>query len=146
MPRPSRAVLAGSAAYFMGLAVIALWPTHVDSQISVVDGTFLGRWLLDLGLSQGTAYRLMEFSANVLLYVPLGAIALLLVPRPAWWRAVALALTISVAFELLQAGLRPERTASVGDVVANTLGAALGAGLVVTARRALDDRRRSPRP
>lgn len=132
MPR-SRLLLAGSALYATALAVVALWPTHVDSGYDVVD-TFVGRWLLDRGLTVVEAYRLIEFWANVALYVPLGVLAMMLSARSRWWQAVTLAVVVSGAFEVLQAVARPGRTASVDDVVANTLGAAVGAAAAVAVR------------
>ncbi len=145
MPRPTRPLLIGSVLYLVVLAVIAMWPSHVDSGINVVDGTFVGRWLLAQNLSYAQAYDLIQFSANVLLYLPLGVLAMLVAPRTRWWHAVAVALAVSTVFELLQAMLRPGRTADASDVIANTLGAAVGAGLVVLMRAALTERRSAPR-
>ncbi len=140
MPRPSRPLLIGSALYLVVLAIIAMWPTHVDSGIDVVDGTFIGRWLLAQNLSHTQAYDLIQFWANVLLYLPLGALTMMVAARTRWWHAVVLAVAVSTVFELLQAALRPGRTADLSDVLANTLGAAVGAGLFVTVRAALGDR------
>lgn len=134
MPRPPPALLIGSALYIVALAVIALWPTHVDSGIDVVHHTVVGRWLLSQNLSPREAYDLIQFSANVLLYLPLGALTMMATTRTRWWHAVALALAVSSVFELLQATLRPGRTADLSDVIANTLGAAVGAGIFVGVR------------
>ena len=140
MPRPPRALLVGSALYLSVLAVIAMWPTHVDSGIDVVNTTAVGRWLLAQNLTPGEAYDLIQFSANVLLYLPLGALAMLAATRTRWWHAVILALAVSTIFELLQAVLRPGRTADPSDVIANTLGAAVGAAMVVAVRVVLGRR------
>lgn len=145
MPRPSRPLLIGSVLYVVALAVIAMWPTHVDSGINVVDGSFIGRWLLAQNLSHAQAYDTIQFSANVLLYLPLGALAMLVASRTRWWHAVAVALTVSTIFELLQATLRPGRTADASDVLANTIGAAVGAGILVVVRAVVRERQRTPR-
>lgn len=75
---------------------------------------------------------------NVLLFVPAGALLVALTPWR-WWGAVAAAALASGAIELVQARWL-ERIGEWSDVVANTLGAAIGA-LVVT----LLSRRRSRR-
>lgn len=72
---------------------------------------------------------------NVLLFVPLGAILVLVTRRP-WWWATLLAAVGSGAIEIAQR-LWLAREASVSDVVANTLGALVGAVLVTLLARAL---------
>jgi len=66
----------------------------------------------------------IEFSANIAIFVPLGFLLTALFRRH--WLGVVIALTMSAAAEGIQ-GLIPSREASVRDIVANTLGAALGA-------------------
>ena len=68
---------------------------------------------------------------NVVLFVPLGALAVLVTGRPWWWVTAAAALA-SVAIELAQGRWLP-RDGSSGDVIANTVGALVGA-LAVTLR------------
>jgi glycopeptide antibiotics resistance protein len=126
--------MVGCTLYALVLAVIALWPTHIDDQFDVVDRTPIGQWLLNQNLTYSEAYFVIEFWANVALYVPLGLLALLISTRIRWWHVVALAFAASTSFEVLQAGLRPARTAALSDVVANTLGAAIGAAIFVSVR------------
>jgi glycopeptide antibiotics resistance protein len=75
---------------------------------------------------------------NVVLFVPAGALLVALTPCR-WWGAVVLAAAASGVIELAQARWL-DRIGEWGDVVANTLGAAVG-GLAVT----LLSRRRSRR-
>ena len=75
---------------------------------------------------------------NVLLFLPLGAVLALLTARP-WWWVVLPAAVVSGAIELVQ-GRWLDRVASWSDVVANTVGALLGAAAVSLLARA---RRRS---
>ena len=75
---------------------------------------------------------------NVLLFVPLGAALALLARRPRWW-VVLPAAVVSGAIELVQ-GRWLDRVASWSDLVANTVGALLGAVAVSLLARA---RRRS---
>jgi glycopeptide antibiotics resistance protein len=70
---------------------------------------------------------------NVLLFVPLGALFVLLARRP-WWLATAFAAAGSLAIEAVQ-WLWLDRQGTWSDVAANTLGAAIGAvgvGLAVS--------------
>lgn len=76
---------------------------------------------------------------NVVLFVPLGALFMVLTGRP-WWQAVVLAAAGSVAIEAVQ-GLWLAREATWLDVAANTVGAAVGAVGVTLLRRPA----RSPR-
>ena len=70
---------------------------------------------------------------NVLLFVPLAALAAL-VTRWAWWWVTLAAALASGVIELAQ-GAWLTREASVQDVVANTLGALIGAAAVSLVRR-----------
>lgn len=84
---------------------------------------------------------------NVLLFVPVGALLAALMGGR-WWAAVLVAGLCSAAIEAVQSRWL-ERIGSVDDLVANTLGAALGA-LALTLRRRRRSRRAgrpaSPRP
>lgn len=62
---------------------------------------------------------------NVLLFVPLGALFVLLARRP-WWEATVVAAAGSLAIEVVQ-WLWLDRQGTWSDVAANTLGAAIGA-------------------
>jgi len=141
-PPGRRLGLALSAVYGVAVLTVGLWPTHVDQDIPVL--TFWpGTWLVDHGMSPATAYRLIESAANAMFFVPLGAIAVLLLGRSRWVLAVAAGLVASAAIEAAQAIALPGRTAALSDVVANTVGAALGVGLVLALGRAITARDRA---
>lgn len=77
----------------------------------------------------------IEFGANILLFLPLGLLLTLLFRRP--WVGFAVALGLSFGAELVQI-LLPSRMASLRDIVANALGAAVGAliaWLIIRRRR-----------
>lgn len=126
-------VLAAAGAYVAGLAVVALWPVPVDRGVDVL-GSWPVRLLVKLGLSPARGYDVVQLSANVVLFVPLGFFAMLLV-RASVPMVVLGGAVVSAAVELVQAEALPERVASWPDVVANTLGAAVGAVLAVWVRR-----------
>ncbi|WP_442854387.1 VanZ family protein [Arthrobacter sp. EPSL27] len=72
----------------------------------------------------------MEGGANVLLFVPFGVLAALILPVRRWWLAVACGALTSGAIEIIQFVSLSQRHASLADVVNNTLGALLGAAAV----------------
>ena len=79
----------------------------------------------------------VEFVANVAVFVPVFLLLVLVRPRTRWADCVAYGFAASMAVEVLQALFLSGRSATMSDVVANTLGAAIGAGIgVVLARRA----------
>lgn len=125
--------------------MIGFWRTPVDQNVAVTQLKPVV-WMADLfGLTVPQSYSAVESAANVVLFMPLGALVLLWRRDWTWMHATLVALGTTVAIEVLQQLLRPERFASVRDVVANTLGGAIGSLLVVgwrstAARRAVRPR------
>ncbi|MDO5745979.1 MAG: VanZ family protein, partial [Micrococcaceae bacterium] len=70
---------------------------------------------------------------NVALFVPFGDLAAAWVRR--WWAVVALGFGASCLIELGQGLLLSARYPSVWDIVANTLGTALGAAVFLLVQR-----------
>jgi glycopeptide antibiotics resistance protein len=112
--------------YGFALALIAFWPTPVDRPVAGI--------LLRLDAWMPGSYRALEFGSNIALFVPLGAFLALQLPRRAAWLAIIAGTVTSLAIELLQGVLLPERFAASSDVVANTIGCAVGVLLVTVAR------------
>jgi VanZ family protein len=113
--------------------VIGYWPVPVDRGMRSVLGSVLDR-LAAAGAPDWVDYAHLEFGANVVMFVPLGALIALLLPRWEWWLAPIIGLALSLAIEFGQAMLLPQRFATPLDVLANTTGAVIGA-LVITAVR-----------
>lgn len=111
------------AVYGVLLAAIAFWPTPVDAGA----GGLLSQLTHAVPL---LTYPRLEFGANILLFLPLGAL-LALILRRARWLAVPLAVAVTVTVESVQAVALAQRTPSFLDIVANTVGAGLGLMLVV---------------
>lgn len=111
--------IVGLAVYGVVVALVVLLPV---SYSAIVNG--IGDWMrYDLGLTFfGSGW--IEFVANILMFTPLGFLLALLFRHP--WYGVALSLALSAAVEVVQIVI-PSRQASLRDVVANVLGAALGA-------------------
>ena len=122
--RDARVWLAG---YLVALALIAFWPVPVDRAAAglLAEITRAVPFL---------TYDVIETAANVVLFVPLGALLALVLTRRAPL-VLGIALLATVAIELAQAVLLPERTPSLRDILANLCGAAVGLGVVLLARR-----------
>ena len=126
-------------AVILMVVVVALlvWPSKVDGPLV----TLVRAAHASFGFgSLDEAVRLAGVLANVLLFVPVGFIVGLATRR--WWLGLAIGVAISAGSELVQLAL-PSRVASVEDVIANSLGAALGAGIALAA---LAHRRSAPHP
>lgn len=106
-------------AYVAGVAALTLGPLP-DRLFS-----WSYRSLQRVEAFQGVGLTEVERFANVLLFIPLGlllCLALPRVPRLLVWVGCAV---MSVAVEVYQAGL-PDRDASFVDIATNSLGAAIG--------------------
>lgn len=117
--------MAGLAAYLVVALAVLLSPVSPEALVAAV-------WQIardDLGwpLGQGS----IEFAANVALFVPFGVLMTLAARRP--WAGVVAALVLSAAVEFAQIAI-PGRLASPRDVLANVLGAAVGAAIVMAVR------------
>jgi glycopeptide antibiotics resistance protein len=78
------------------------------------------------GLPEFLNYNVIEFSANVAMFIPLGLLVALLFGPRWWWAALFVCAGLSVSIELYQYLLLPDRYATVRDVVANSTGGAVG--------------------
>lgn len=122
--------------YAVALALVAFWPTPVDRDAGdLLDAISRAvPWL---------TYDVIETVANVLLFVPLGALLALVLRR--WAAVLAVSLATTLVIELGQALLLTQRTPSLRDVVANLCGAALGLAVVRIASGLEGRRSRMPR-
>lgn len=119
--RPPVWVIWGLVIYVGAVAVVVLSPVSYRSIIHAL-GDAVDSILGDASFGSGW----IEFSANILLFVPLGFLLTLLLRHH--WYGVLLALVLSAGVEVAQIVI-PSRQPSLRDIVANVLGAALGAGL-----------------
>ncbi|MGU3411907.1 VanZ family protein [Microbacterium sp. M1A1_1b] len=133
-------LLAVTAAYAWVIWRMTLTP-HVFSHAE--DTLVLRALSFAQQLPGGTwlTYDRTEFLANIAMFVPVGAIAALWLPRRWWAVAAVIAVALSAGIELAQAELLPYRVADPRDVLANGLGGLLGATLVGLVRSLLPVRR-----
>lgn len=118
---PHPAVWWGLGIYLVAMALVVFSPVSYSSIVAAIAG-----WLHDdLGVA-GFGSGWIEFAANVAMFLPLGLLLTLLVRHH--WHGAAIAIVLSAAVELVQV-LLPARVPSVRDIVANGLGAAIGAAV-----------------
>jgi glycopeptide antibiotics resistance protein len=86
-------------------------------------------------------YMFVEFSANIAMFMPLGFLLVLILPRQMWWVAPATGFAASCAAEVAQALFLPNRFATIEDVISNTSGAILGAVIALAIRAVILSRR-----
>lgn len=119
---------AGYAAAIALILLVTLWPSPVDRPISpelhqAIDTAHAQ------GMPEQVDYSLVEWLANIALFLPLGVMIGLTLRR--WWllSGVAAALALPVMVEVLQGSFLPERTSSGLDVLANAIGAIIAVAL-----------------
>jgi len=115
------------AIYAIALAAVAFWPVPVDSGMGGLLAAISAAvpWL---------SYAVIEVTANVVLFVPLGTLLAMVLPRRRWL-VVPIAAVVTVLIELAQAIFLAQRTPSLRDILANTLGAVIGLAIVVVSER-----------
>ena len=134
-----RGALVLAAAYLVALALIAFWPTPVDRGAHRPITTVLAH-LHAHGVPSWFNYGLVEFTANIALFVPVGLLGVILLGSARWWVAVLAGCAASSLIELGQLVFLPSRYATVMDVIANTSGALLGALLALVLLAAIGSR------
>lgn len=116
--------------FLIALALLTLWPAPVERSAPVLLDAVLS--VLREGLSwTWLGFDQLEVISNVLVFVPLGILAFLLLPRRAWPLSLLVGPLLSVAIETVQWRALPERAATLADVVANSAGATMGVGLAL---------------
>ncbi|MFC3298637.1 Predicted integral membrane protein [Arthrobacter agilis] len=124
-PRRRRITLALCLLWLVAAALIVLSPFPADRGV----GSGLRRVLAGLqrlGFPAWFDYAFVEFTANIVMFVPLGLFFFILMPRGWRWLGPVVRFGLSCGVELTQLVLLPQRVASGWDVLANTSGALIG--------------------
>lgn len=95
----------------------------VEAVLAALHGAGVPRWV---------DYSVAEFSGNILMFVPLGMLVALLIPRRSRWALLLIGTLFSASIELTQT-MVPGRVSDVRDVIANSTGFLLGAAVAVLA-------------
>jgi glycopeptide antibiotics resistance protein len=118
----------GFALSLVLLASMTLGSTPVDQGKGGEIYTLL-MFLYSIGIPTTFTYATLEFTANIVMFIPLGFFLTMLLPRRQWWIALVLLPLGSGFIETAQGLFLAQRTASLSDVVANSLGGFIGVGL-----------------
>lgn len=132
------------AVYTAFVLVVTLSPRMPGSRFA--DGfvnSVLG-WFHDRGLLVGVEYLDIEFLANIGMFVPLGVLVALLVPRRARWTLLLIGTAFSGFIETYQALFLPGRYPEWRDVLSNSTGFLLGAGITLLIHRFWSNRLKLP--
>ena len=128
-----RLLLAVTGLYLLAVAWITLNPFPGDPKRNA----FLEGLLAAFAATPALAwidYDVVEFTANIVLFVPMGVLLALLLGRGRRWLALSLGVAASLTIEFIQL-FEPARVSDARDIIANSLGAIIGIGLVVVASR-----------
>lgn len=114
--------------YLLVVGYITLTPHPVDTDsnrfvrdvIEAVHRFPLTSWVTYLGV---------EFTANIVMFVPMGLLFTLLLGVRRWWLALLIGVFATCLIEGIQSFM-PTRYSEVRDLVSNTLGTAVGIGIV----------------
>lgn len=111
------------------VGVVVLWvtlrPTTIDGGLGPEIARFLAA-LHRVGVPISFDYNTLEFTANIVMFMPLGFFFGLLLSFRWLWVGMILLPLLSVAIETAQLLYLPSRYATVADVLANSLGAWAG--------------------
>ncbi|GIG38789.1 VanZ family protein [Cellulomonas phragmiteti] len=124
-------VQAALVAYLAAVAVVTLRPAPQDDEALGVARTVIA-WLVERGVP--VTFEGVEAVSNVVMFVPFGVLVGLLLARP-WWVVVLLGAATSGLIETVQQWL-PTRYPTLQDLMLNTLGAAVGVGVLALVSRA----------
>lgn len=134
LPTPQLFARALLAPYLLALLLITWLPAEAAGRVTGIVARIAEMVAARGFASFGAAYTVLEFLANVALFVPLGALLMTGWRRMPWWLPAAGGFALSALIELGQISL-PSRFPTLSDLIANTLGALAGAVLVRLGQR-----------
>ncbi|MFB6612109.1 VanZ family protein [Agromyces sp. NPDC056379] len=124
-----------SAVYLLLAAVVLMAPLSFGAITQAI-----ATWANDeLGIP-GVRDGMVEFAANIAFFVPFGLLLTLSTRR--FWLGLTSAVVLSASVELVQLVL-PSRVASLRDVLANVLGAAIGSLIALVILHSRSRRKRA---
>ena len=119
--------------YTAFVLVVTMWPSPEQLEFGGIADRVL-RVLHRFGVPEWFGFSELEFTANIGMFVPLGFLLGLALPRRAWWLAVFLLPAFSGAIEATQGIALSERVSTLIDVASNTIGGYLGLLLAMIMR------------
>ncbi len=127
--RPSRRLISTvggilAVVLLVALARLLLSPERVEQRDPAAVGGLLA-WLRT-AILPGLTFAGAEAVANIAAFIPVGALAFVLLRERVRWMSLLVAPALSAFVEIYQAFFLPERVASVQDVALNALGGTIG--------------------
>jgi hypothetical protein len=110
--------------YLAGILSLTLAPERVEKRMPAMLDLVLGFAHRTLGWGW-LGFDQLEFSSNVLVFLPLGILAFIIL-RNRILAALLVGPLLSVIIEICQGLFLPDRVASAVDVATNSLGATIG--------------------
>lgn len=137
----ARRILAASLALYTAFVLFVTLTPRIPGTgtVAILVNSVLG-YFHDRGLLIGVEYDHVEFLANIGMFAPLGVLAMLL--WRAWW-VLPIGTVLSGFVELYQALLLPGRVGEWRDVLSNSIGFLVGAGVVMVIHRFWSNRLKS---
>lgn len=142
--RQRRTLAALFLLYIGMLALVVFCPSPVDQNSAGTLKLLLAK-LHGIGVPGWINYGFVETIANVALFVPFGLLGAAWLDKERTWLAAVVGIAVSCTIEAAQAVLLPHRFATIYDVTANSLGAALGCIAVYAWRTRSRTRKTPPR-
>jgi glycopeptide antibiotics resistance protein len=136
MSRRRTVTVAGvaTAVIVVAILLITLTPEHIDRNLGNLESVIVATVQRAPGFAWFD-YNWLERIANIIMFAPLAALVTYLVGIRRWWIVLLGCAALSAAIELAQLLFLPERTASLGDVLSNTIGGAVGIGIIALVTR-----------
>lgn len=126
--------------YAIVLGLIVWLPASAASKVTGIAFRIARYVSAHTDIPLGLSYTVFEFLANIALFVPLGLLLVAAWPRSNAWIVLLLGYATSATIELVQT-LLPSRIPTLADVIANTIGTAIGCSLA----RIVVRRQKNPR-
>lgn len=111
--------------YAIVLGLIVWLPASAASKVTGIAFRIARYVSVHADIPLGLSYTVFEFLANIALFVPLGLLLVAAWPRANAWVVLLLGYSSSGTIELVQT-LLPSRFPTLSDVIANTIGTAIG--------------------
>ncbi|MFC4139731.1 MULTISPECIES: VanZ family protein [unclassified Microbacterium] len=115
------------------LLVLTISPQGLQDRFPVVLDAVLDFGRHTLGWTW-LGFTALEKIANVLVFIPVGVLAAVLVPLRVWPLALFVGPALSAIIETVQGLALSHRSATLSDLLLNSLGATVGAGITLAVR------------